>query len=273
MTAADVTASGSDGSAEYTVQTQYEGLATIYDFVMRHVDYHEWVGYVSDLFDRFQARPRHLVDLACGTGTATVEFHHLGYRVSGVDISPMMIDVARRKVASRGLDVRFDTGDLRSLAGHGPFDGAVCLYDSFNYLLSLAEIDRTLTAVADILEPGSLFVFDICTESNSLRYFGDTHGTESGNGFSYSRHSYYDRTERLQMNSFDIQFDGESGHCLETHTQRIYPFDALVARIEQSSFEVLAAYDDFTFRAGSEDSDRIHCVLRSPALAYPDESA
>ena len=247
------------------VQMQYEGLAPIYDYVMRHVDYGEWVRYVHDLFNRFDGLPKHLVDLACGTGNATMTFHDLGYRVSGVDASENMIEVARQKAAVAGLDIQFTTGDLRSLGGLGSFDGAVCLYDSFNYLMSLAEIDSALEAVNRVLEPSSLFIFDVCTESNSLRYFGDNHGSEAGDGFTYRRHSYYDRDERLQMNSFDIRFDSESAHHLETHTQRIYPHDAIVARVEVSPFELLATYDGFSFRRGSESSDRIHFVLRSPA--------
>ena len=247
------------------VQVQYEGLAPIYDYVMRHVDYGEWVGYVDDLFERFGGRPQHLVDLACGTGNATAKFYELGYRVSGIDASASMIAVAREKASRRGLDIQFTTADLRRLDGLGSFDGAVCLYDSFNYLMSLSEIDAALDVIARVLEPASLFIFDVCTENNSLRYFGDNHGSEAGEGFTYTRHSYYDRAERLQMNSFDIRFERSSKHHLETHMQRIYPHEAVVARIEASPFELVAAYDGFSYRPGSEDSDRIHFVLRSPS--------
>ena len=56
----------------------YDGLATIYDFVMRHVDYVEWSGYVHKLLTKFGNKPQSLIDLACGTGNNTpVSYTHL----------------------------------------------------------------------------------------------------------------------------------------------------------------------------------------------------
>ena len=255
-------ADNSDAVVDGAALAQYEGLAPIYDYVMRHVDYEEWVGYVHELFTRFGQRPSRLVDLACGTGSVTLEFDARGYRVSGIDASAAMIQVARQKAAGLDRTISFSTGDMRQLRGLGPFDGAVCLYDSINYLMSLSEVDDALEQVWHILAPSSLFIFDICTEKNSLHYFGDVHGSEDGDGFSYTRHSYYDRDERLQINAFDIRFNNR--RVTETHSQRIYRHDEMVARVEASPFELLAAYDGFTFRGGSEQSDRVHFVLKRP---------
>ena len=33
-------------------QLPYQGLAPIYDYVMRHVDYDEWAGFIRDVFAR-----------------------------------------------------------------------------------------------------------------------------------------------------------------------------------------------------------------------------
>ena len=51
----------------------------------------------------------------------------------------------------------------------------------------------------------------------------------------------------------------------ETHVQRIYTLDELQERIQTSAFELLGAFDGFTFDDGSERSDRVHYVLRRPA--------
>lgn len=242
----------------------YEGLAAIYDYVMRHVDYEGWATYIRRVFHRFEARPEQVVDLACGTGTLTIELHALGYHLSGVDSSAAMVEVARGK-AGRDGEIDFRTGDLRSLEEvGGPFDAAVCLYDSFNYLLTPADVDAALLAVCRVLDPSSLFIFDVCTERNSLDHFRDVHDAEEGPGFVYTRHSYYDRKRHLQFNSFDICLGEEGDHVRETHSQRIYPHRDLLAHIEASPFELLGAYDGFTFDRGSDDSDRVHFVLRSP---------
>ena len=99
---------------------------------------------------------------------------------------------------------------------------------------------------------------------NSLDHFRDVHDAEEGPGFVYTRHSYYDRKRQLQFNSFDICLGEEGNHVRETHSQRIYSHRDLLAHIEASPFELLGAYDGFTFDPGSDESDRVHFVLRRP---------
>ena len=241
----------------------YEGLAPIYDYVMRHVDYVHWAQHVQSLLRRHDGDADHVLELACGTGNAACALASLGYVVSGYDASEEMIAVAREKAESR-QDLQFEVRDLRDLGGVGDFEAAICLYDSLNYLLSLADVGLALTQVYDVLAPGALFIFDVCTERNSMQHFHDVRDTEQGPGFTYSRHSYYDADEGLQFNRFDIRLENGSRRQ-ESHVQRIYPHDDLVACIGASPFELLEALDGFTRRPGSERSDRIHFVLRRPA--------
>ena len=244
-------------------QEPYEALARIYDYVMRHVTYDEWVAFVDELLRCFDCRPRRLVDLACGTGNATLDFDALGYAVEGADGSAAMVRAATAKALNLGRDIPYHCSDLRDLGGLGPYDAAVCLYDSFNYLLEKADLDRALAAVHGLLPAGGLFVFDVCTRQNSLRYFRDVRDEERGPDFFYRRHSEYDAETHLQYNRFDIEVGDE--RFAETHVQRIYTLDELQERIQTSAFELLGAFDGFTFDDGSERSDRVHYVLRRPA--------
>ena len=243
-------------------QDPYQGLAPIYDYVMRYVDYGEWVDYVHSLLERWDPTAAVVCDLACGTGNISLELGRLGYEVTGVDRSADMLRIARAK--SVDTDVEFVERDLRELEGLGSFDAAVCIYDSFNYLLEPEELDEALQGVETIVRPGGLFVFDICTERNSLRYFRDMRDSEQGPGFSYERHSIYDPETRLQNNHFRIRFDESDEVFAESHVQRIYAVATVAERVEASAFELLDAFDGFTFNRGTEDSDRIHFVLRAP---------
>ena len=243
-------------------QSPYQGLAPIYDHVMAHVEYGEWAAYVHALFARLAPDAVRVVDLACGTGNVSFALHRLGYEVTGVDRSEAMLQVAREKAADTGVE--FVQRDLRQLAGLGPFDAATCLYDSINYLLAPADIDAALRGAQAIVQPGGLFVFDICTKRNSLRYFRNMRDSGQGPGFSYERHSVYDPVKRLQSNHFRIRRDGSDVALEETHVQRIYPVAAVAAQVEASAWELLALCDGFTFDEGSEDSDRVHFVLRAP---------
>ena len=63
----------------------YDGLAAIYDYVMRHVDYVAWANYIHSLLQRHGHHVHRLVELACGTGNATFELQRLGYDIAGYD--------------------------------------------------------------------------------------------------------------------------------------------------------------------------------------------
>ena len=250
-----------------TAQSPYQGLAPIYDYVMSHVGYGQWAAYIHDLFALFASGTTRVVDLACGTGNMSFALHRLGYEVTGVDRSEAMLAVARQKAAD--TSVEFVQRDLRQLGGLGSFDAATCLYDSINYLLAPADIDAALRGAQGIVQPGGLFVFDICTERNSLHYFRNMRDSGRGPGFSYERHSTYDPDRRLQRNHFRIRRAGSDVAFEETHVQRIYPVAAVAARVEASAWELIALFDGFTFDKGTEESDRIHFVLRAPPAAAP----
>lgn len=53
-----------------------------------------------------------VLDAGCGTGEHTLLAASLGATAYGIDLSPIAIEKARAKALQRGLDVRFDSGDL-----------------------------------------------------------------------------------------------------------------------------------------------------------------
>ena len=87
---------------------------------------------------------------------------------------------------------------------------------------------------------------------------------ESGPGFTYKRRSYYETSVRLQHNDFEIRFEGDETLYEESHVQRIYRLSDIEQRIEASPFELVELLAEFTFKPGSEESDRVHYVLRAP---------
>jgi len=251
----------------------YAALAACYDQAMRHVDYAAWAAHIAALLARFGCAPRSVLELACGTGSIGLQLAALGLPVRlGVDGSEAMLRVARQRARQAARPLRFARRDLRRLGDLGRFDAALCLYDSMNYLLALDDLVACLQGVHDVLEPGGLFVFDVCTELNSRRYFADYRERESGPGFAYERHSHYDPATRIQANDFVIALDGHDEPLAEHHRQRIYPLAEIRAAVERTPLELLGVFDDLSFAAGSEESDRVHFVTRRPpaaAAAHP----
>lgn len=82
-----------------------------------------------EFLQRIRIEPgTHLLDVACGTGQLAIPAAKAGALASGVDIAPNLIEQARARAETEGVEVRFDEGDAESLPYEdGSFDVVVSL--------------------------------------------------------------------------------------------------------------------------------------------------
>ncbi|MEU8572837.1 class I SAM-dependent methyltransferase [Streptomyces asoensis] len=129
----------------------FDALGSVYEQAFAHSEAHrrslEW------LLGRLDPGAR-VLDVGSGTGRPTAEtLAGAGHHVLGVDVSPVMVDLASRQVPGAA----FRCTDVRELAlEDGSFD-AVCVY------FSLLQLDRTqqrevLGRLARALRPGGSLV-------------------------------------------------------------------------------------------------------------------
>ncbi len=111
-------------------------------------------GNILDLLD-LPAGSR-ILDLGVGSGWTSRWLTRCGYRVTGLDISPGMIDIAREQAEKEEGETRFLAADLEELGNLdlGTFDG--CL--AYDVLHHVEKLDLTLEAVAKTLLPGGRFL-------------------------------------------------------------------------------------------------------------------
>jgi ubiquinone/menaquinone biosynthesis C-methylase UbiE len=95
-----------------------------------------------------------VLDVGCGTGRPVAEvLAASGHRVTGYDVSPTMIEIARTQIPS----ATFDVADLRTLdQPASSWDAVVVCYSLLQ--LTRAEIDAALAKFADWLAPGGIFL-------------------------------------------------------------------------------------------------------------------
>ncbi|QDU21679.1 class I SAM-dependent methyltransferase [Urbifossiella limnaea] len=102
-------------------------------------------------------RGKRVLEVGCGEGVASVQLAYCGAAVDAVDISPVSIDVARRRADTNAQDVTFRVADVtrEDLADPGTYDVVWCD-------LILHHLTDSLGAVMDgvwrWLRPGGVFI-------------------------------------------------------------------------------------------------------------------
>src|SRR5215472_8420549 len=138
----------------------YDLLAPHYDAVTG--DSAPEASFLQHIIERRHGQAATLLDLACGTGGITALLAG-AYQVSGLDISPGMLAMAREKLPG---GTRLYLADMTSFRLNASFDVIVCAYQGINHLLSLAAWERTFDRAWAHLNRDGLFVFDVITVSH-----------------------------------------------------------------------------------------------------------
>ncbi|MDE2904078.1 MAG: class I SAM-dependent methyltransferase [Chloroflexota bacterium] len=101
-----------------------------------------------------------LCHLQCGSGEETISWANAGATVTGVDISPKQIDLARRKAEAAGITAGFLAADVSSRPAElspGSFD---IVYTGGGALGWLPDLDSWAASVHDLLKPSGRLILN-----------------------------------------------------------------------------------------------------------------
>ncbi len=228
-----------------------------------------------------------ILELACGTGRALLPLAREGYRITGVDVSPAMLDVARRRVAEEGLDGRVtlvegDMSDLPALhAAGGPgdldarFNLAFVAVNSFSHLLTTDDQLAALARIRQHLNPGGLLLLDLFNPD--LARLLDFRGQmaldkvmtdpETGHRLVKLHAEQVDLAEQLLRVTYVVdELDGE-GRVRRT----LFPFTIrylfryeLELLLRHAGFQVEAIYGSYDLDEFGDGSEKMIAVAQRP---------
>jgi SAM-dependent methyltransferase len=142
------------------MEDEFSLEAKIYDKIWGRSDYDSGVKFLDSLFREYHCRS--VIDIGCGTGNHALRLSKIGYEVTGVDISPSMLEKAREK--DRKAKVNLVEGDMRrpdrAVPRDKKFDAAICLGIAFSHLLTNNDVQTFLRGLHKILRKDGLLVFD-----------------------------------------------------------------------------------------------------------------
>jgi SAM-dependent methyltransferase len=229
----------------------YDAIAELYDPWSRSVT-EDVSFYVQEA--RRAGGP--VVELAVGTGRIAVPTAAAGISLIGVDSSPGMLEVCRRRAelaaVAELLDLRL--GDLAD----PPVDERVrlvtCPFRSYLHLLDDEQRLGALRAARRLLVPGGRLVFDVFAPApDDIR---DTHGRWLEREPGIFERADWDTRER----TLTLSVRGEGGAT--TFTLAWLSPDEWRALLERAGFQVIGCYGWFDRRPYSGGEDTVWIARR-----------
>lgn len=207
--------------------------------------------FLSAVLDEVGAQT--VLDAACGSGGHALWLARHGCRVAGADVSPVMIDLARRKAAEAALDIPFTVADLANLQPANllpstAFDAVLCLGNSLPHLQSQVELVAALRGMGAVLGPNGLLVlqnlnYDLRWQMQP-RWFGVQGGLLDGQEVLVWRFAEYDVSAgRIAFHIALFRKSGD-GWKVDVHTTPHRPlFQAdLLAALAEAGFDRVRCY-------------------------------
>jgi ubiquinone/menaquinone biosynthesis C-methylase UbiE len=233
-----VTASREAGGS---ARQAYDAYASAYDDFNHGYMYERWTGRLLGKAEEAGLGGDRLLDVACGTGLSFIPMLERGWQVTGCDISPEMLDLARAKVGDAATLL---TADMRDLPVLGQFDLIWSVNDSLNYLLSPEEFKATLTGMRRNLAPEGMVVFDVNTLT-TYRTFFSSKCVDEVNGRRFVWQGLMSAAEVSPGSINEARFDAEGEAGVEhVHRQRHFPEEEVLAAIDAAGLRCLDVFGE-----------------------------
>ncbi len=247
----------------------YAYFAAYYDALTHNVGYLQQADYLEQLFARLGHQPGIVLDLACGTGSLTLELARRGLDVYGVDGSAQMLSVAQDKAAQEGLSVLFICQPMQRLDLFGTVNTVLCTLDSVNHLTRQEDVKRAFERVALFLEPGGYFIFDVNSVYKHQQVLGNhTFVYDTPGVFCVWQNTLTAKTNRVGIH-LDFFVKEEAGlyrRQQEDFAERAYSDEVLTQLLTSAGLQVRQRFDGYSFHPVSPQSERVLYVAQKPGL-------
>lgn len=247
----------------------YDLIAPLYDKVNGELDYSAWADFIEENIRRYNPNMNTelVLDLGCGTGRMTLELARRGYDMTGVDLSPEMLDLARNAACREGLSDKmlWLLQNITEFELYGTVELTVSCLDTINHLTSPKELKQCLSLVHNYLVPDGLFLFDINGKRKFEEIYADNaYVMEEDGAVCVWQNSYNPSTKLCDfyITLFEEGEDGRYERCDEVETERMYTLRSVKSALAECGFEFIGAYSDFNFTEATDSSERIYITAR-----------
>lgn len=190
-----------------------------------------------------------VLDMTCGTGSQVFYLAERGYKVSGSDFSPALIDKARKKANTQEKNISFLHGDMRDIQ-LGTFDAVITIFNAIGHL-NKVDFAKALQNIRTNLKDEGIYVFDIFNLEALTKEVLETfkYDITSMVGSTQIRNQQYSEVDKQQslLTSHDHYTISKKNKEPEIYTNtfslQIYTAAELQELLLHNGFKIIAQYD------------------------------
>jgi SAM-dependent methyltransferase len=197
------------------------------------------INFLDRLFQKYKLQS--ILDLGCGTGEHVYAIQQRGYSIFGMDSSQNMLEVAKR----RYTQCNFFLGELQKFELERHVDGMICLFGTFNYLISDSEVNQALSKIYHNLKSNGILFLEIW---NSIPVYKIKKKPITPVSISRLGNSIVKRNRGFKVSKSETSeslvevnfiFDLDSKIIKDKHIMRVFTKEEIVLALEKNQFQVL----------------------------------
>lgn len=231
----------------------FKDYAYYYNSFYKDKDYKAEAEQVSSLLKKYGNNVNSVINFGCGTGRHDVEFHKMGYRCAGIDISGSMIDVARENAKEENRDIDFRVADICDFMPDRQYDAVISLFHVMSYQTKNQDILNAFRTARKAVS--RVFLFDawygpgVLTDKPNVRV--KRIEDETNELIRIARPVMHDKENTVDV-SYEVYIinkeTGKTKVINETHCMRYFFKPELELLLAQAGFELIDNLDCRTLK-------------------------
>lgn len=230
----------------------FNDYAYYYNAFYSDKDYRAEAEIVNKLINEYSSiRVKNILNLGCGTGRHDVELESIGdYSITGIDLSPQMIEIAKGSVARGHKGPTFYVADIRDYKDDYMYDAVISLFHVMSYQNSNADLKKTIMTAYNSLKQDGVFIFDawygpgVLTDRPTVRM--KTVSDERNTIIRYANPVMHSEDNVVDVNYDVLIIDKVTSitkNIQETHHMRYFFIPEIRYMLEENGFQFIKCVD------------------------------
>ena len=226
-----------------------------YHILYKNRDHKEAVFFLDNIIKNININNGRILEVACGKGRHAKYLNHLGFNVTGIDLSKNSIEFANK---DSNENLKYFVHDMRSVFKKNHFDLVTNLFTSFGYFENQEDEQTTINAMSNNLKEGGLLLIDFMNVKKVISSLVKSESKEI-DGIKFLIERKYDENHIIKKIIIKDQ-DSDLNFQEKVRALTLYDFDVMLKKANMKIVDLFGDYSLNEFNA--IDSDRLIIISR-----------